>query len=113
MKILATALFAIPLLVAAQSAPSNNTAGPTVLKQKDPDFGQCSLGKPGHAAALVALDVDAKGMPHNVVIDKTSGNTCFDNASVTAVEHYTFRPAARSGTPIASHIRIAVDATRY
>lgn len=61
---------------------------------------------------LLGLVVDAKGMPQDVHIVK-SFRSDFDAEAVKAVKQYQFRPAMRSGKPVAASVKIEVNFKLY
>jgi TonB family protein len=61
---------------------------------------------------LLGLVVDAKGMPQDIHVVK-SFRADFDAEAVKAVKRYRFRPAMRSGKPVAVSIKIEVNFKWY
>ena len=61
---------------------------------------------------LLGLVVDAKGMPQDVHIVK-SFRADFDAEAVKAVKQYQFKPAMRSGKPVAVSVKIEVNFRLY
>lgn len=61
---------------------------------------------------LLGLVVDAKGMPQGIHVVK-SFRADFDAEAVKAVKRYRFKPAMRSGKPVAVSIKIEVNFKWY
>lgn len=113
-SLLLTLLACFALTLPAQDAANASTSGPGIEKKVPPDFHQCNAVKTGeHLATVVQLDVTTDGLPENVALSQTSGNTCIDDAALEAVRKYKFRSAKKDGTPVRSHVRIKVDFARY
>lgn len=56
----------------------------------------------------VLADVDARGRPLLVVVERSSGSSILDHAATNAVRGWLFTPASRFGRPITSRCRIPI-----
>lgn len=61
---------------------------------------------------LLGIVVDAKGMPQDIHVVK-SFRPDFDAEAVKAVKQYRFRPAMRSGNPVAVSVKVEVNFKWY
>jgi TonB family protein len=64
----------------------------------------------GHldVVSLIGLVVDQQGNPHEVCVRKIAGYG-LDEEAVNAVEKYRFRPATKSGVPVAVRLTVEVN----
>src|SRR5580658_3860372 len=60
------------------------------------------------AVSLIGLVVDQEGNPQEVCVRKTAGYG-LDQEAVNAVKKYRFRPATKSGVPVAVRLTIEVN----
>jgi len=54
------------------------------------------------------VQVSAKGLPEQVVVTQTSGQTVLDEAALRAVQGWSFVPARRGDKPIAHEVAVPV-----
>ena len=100
--VLSLSLFVcIPQLVHA--AP--NVEPPVVLSHVDAVYPPTALTERKHADVVLAVTVDVDGHVSKVDV-VTSGGGDLDQAAVVAVRQWTFVPAKRDGTALASRIRV-------
>ena len=52
--------------------------------------------------------VDGAGLPERVAIARSSGSTLLDEAALEAVRRWRFRPALRSGEPVAGIVTVPI-----
>jgi periplasmic protein TonB len=85
-----------------------------VLKSINAEFPKSAQGaKLGFTAiVIVGLVVDSEGSPRNIHISR-SYNTDFDAEAIKAIRQYRFKPAMKSGRPVAVQINIEVDFRKY
>jgi protein TonB len=57
---------------------------------------------------LLRVEVSANGDVRNVVIEKSSGYSCLDDAAQQAVYHWRFKPALRNGRPVPGQVRVPI-----
>ena len=58
--------------------------------------------------ALIRVKLDPRGNAAEVLVWKSSGFALLDNAAITAVRHWKFVPAERSGKPVIAWVEIPV-----
>ena len=58
---------------------------------------------------LLRVEVDARGLPVSVDIERSSRSRELDRAARDAVGQWTFRPAIENGQPVASTVTVPVD----
>ncbi len=57
---------------------------------------------------VLRVQVSAKGLPEQVVVTQTSGQTVLDEAALRAVQGWSFVPARRGDKPIAHEVDVPV-----
>ena len=60
-------------------------------------------------SVLVRADIDANGIPGDVILVRRSGSRELDNAALAAVRQWHFRPAIENGRAVASAVEVPVD----
>jgi TonB family protein len=92
----------------------NGVTAPVPLNAVEAQFPASgkSLKMGFNAIVLVGMIVDGNGMPQNVHIQR-SYNAAFDAEAIKAAEQYRFKPAMRSGEPVAVSISVEVQFRKY
>ncbi len=57
---------------------------------------------------LLRVEVSASGNVRNVVIEKSSGYTCLDEAAQQAVYRWRFKPALQNGRPVPAQVKVPI-----
>jgi len=91
-----------------------DVSAPVVIFSKDPEFPKSARGKKGkfNGTCVVRLIVDSTGTVHDVRV-RDSLSPDFDASAIEAVQQYRFKPAMRSGEPVAVDLIIAVNFARF
>jgi iron complex outermembrane receptor protein len=89
---------------AAAEVPTGVTP-PVVLQHVDAVYPPSALAERQHADVVLTVTVDADGHVSKVDVFE-SGGAVLDEAAVVAARGWTFVPAMRNGTPVASRIRM-------
>lgn len=94
----------------ASNAPSEKSGftPPRLLFAPEPEFSESSRKYKGPWIVVLRLQVSADGTPQNVTVKRGIGHG-FDEASVTAVQHYRFTPATQDGKPIRWDMEVEVN----
>jgi TonB family protein len=83
---------------------------PSVATKVSADTHLCQWPSGQILSSAVKLTVDKDGNPQHVSLAHSSGNSCLDEAALTATRAYRFRPATnKRGDPVASNISLLVD----
>jgi TonB family protein len=97
---------------AATTAPTLMKVGGDVLPPKlissvEPKYPRPLFHKRKPSLVLVGLTVPADGIPTDIHIVKSGGDT-FDKSALTAVQQYRFQPATLLGKPVSVAINVEV-----
>ena len=95
----------IPRVCRAQE-PSHAVLPPVVKTHVDAVYPPSALATREHADVTLLVTVDADGHVSNAEVAESSGKKDLDEAAIIAVRQWTFTPAMRDGTPVASRIKI-------
>mgnify|MGYP001550585811 CR=1 FL=1 len=60
---------------------------------------RCQRRADGTERVTVMFDIDSRGRPVNQRVSQSS-NSCFNGASLSAIDRWTFQPATRDGAPV-------------
>ena len=98
---------ALSLLVAPQIAwGQTHTVTPPVVKSHvDAVYPSRATDQGQHADVVLVVTVDADGHVTDVKV-RESGGDLLDEAATIAIRQWTFEPARRDGTPVASRILV-------
>jgi TonB family protein len=89
------------------NAAGSQTTPPRLLSSPAPLFPAAKLSSGEHPTVVLKVTVFADGSLGDVVVEHSAGPE-FDEAARSAVRGWTFAPAQREGTPIASRVGVAV-----
>jgi TonB family protein len=98
-------VFATELARAQPGPPPPVVKPPVVLTHVDAIYPPSALGTREHGDVVLALTVDVDGKVSRVDVLE-SGGAELDEAATVAARQWTFRPATRGDTPVASRIRV-------
>ena len=107
-------LLLLTALLLSPIAPPNQEKTPTpdattncvLVSAVAPTYPRSHFSNP-ERVVLVGLTVNAEGAPENVHIVRTGGGR-FDKNALSTVSQYKFKPALKSGQPVAQEIQIEV-----
>ena len=100
---LVASLFAATATALAQ--PSPRVTPPVVVERADAVFAASALGDRAQADVVLIVTVGADGHVSDTAV-ADSGGADLDEAAAAAARRWTFVPATRDGTPVASRIKI-------
>jgi TonB family protein len=108
-RLLLTALLLAPIAVRAQETtpPAEAVTNCVLVSAVAPTYPRSHFKNP-ERAVLVGLTVNIDGVPENVHIVRTGGDR-FDKNALATVAQYKFKPALKSGQPVAQDIQIEVS----
>ena len=91
-----------------------DVSAPILISSVEPEFpGSAREGKGKfQGISVISLVVDESGTPRDVKVVK-SLTTDFDAKAVQAVQQYRFKPATRSGEPVAASLKVEVDFKKF
>jgi protein TonB len=81
---------------------------PGYLSNPSPPYPPESRRAGEEGAVHLAVQVDARGRAVSVVVERSSGFPRLDRAATEAVRRWRFRPAMRSGVPVAASVTVPV-----
>jgi len=87
--------------------PADRAAEP--LTRPRPDYPVAALRARSEGTVLLRVEVDARGRPAAVEIERSSRSRDLDRAARDAVLQWTFDPAIEDGRPVASTVTVPVD----
>jgi protein TonB len=80
----------------------------TPLTRVEPDYPVQAYRAREEGTVLVGASIDASGRPVDVQVVRRSGSRDLDQAALEAVRKWTFDPAVRGGTAVASEVQVPV-----
>jgi TonB family protein len=89
---------------AAQVAQSE----PVPVEMPPPRYPPGALRARASGDVLLQVQVDARGLPADVEVLRSSGSRELDRAAVTATRRWRFRPAQRDGAPVAGTVNVPI-----
>jgi TonB family protein len=101
-------LFAAPIVLSQTPAPATTSAPmkvggdvlpPKLISTVEPKYPSPLFHKPKPSLVLVGITVPADGIPTDLHIVKSGGNS-FDKSALNAVKQYRFQPATLHGKPV-------------
>jgi TonB family protein len=98
------ALVLASALEARAQAPAAATP-PTVLQHVDAEYPTSALASGRHADVVLIVTIDTDGHVSKIDVAQSAGKD-LDEAALTAMRQWTFRPATRAGRPVPSRIRV-------
>jgi iron complex outermembrane receptor protein len=102
--LIAVVFMGLPVPARAQTAAASVTP-PVVLSHVDAVYPPSALAERKHTDVVLLVTVDVDGHVSKVDV-AASGGADVDEAAVVAVRQWTFVPAMRGDTPVASRIRV-------
>ena len=95
--------------VARQSFQGAEGTGPRYHRNTPPRYPAEAYLKRIQGNVWVLAEIDPRGHPQRVVVERSSGSPLLDEAAVQAVRGWEFIPARRGAQPIASRCGIPVQ----
>lgn len=83
--------------------------GPEPVARVQPTYPPMAYRNREEGSVLVRADIDANGIPGDVILVRRSGSRELDNAALAAVRQWHFRPAIENGRAVASAVEVPVD----
>ncbi len=93
-----------------EGAP-HEMAEPEYLSNASPIYPRAARLARIEGVSVLAVEVSIEGLVENLSILTTSGSPILDNAALTAVKRWRFRPAMVDGMPIESSVTVPVRFT--
>jgi TonB family protein len=92
----------------------NGVTPPELIKSTDPVFPKSARhqNEKFEGICVIRLVVDSSGMPRDVHVIRALGPD-FDANAIAAVQQYRFKPAMRSGEPVAVTVAVEVNYRKY
>jgi TonB family protein len=94
---------AVPAIPAAAPVAPAPPALPAPAYPKD------ALAQHINGKVVLLIDIDARGNPTNVVVDRSEPPGVFDQVSIDAARKWKFKPAIKDGRPVAGRISVPVQ----
>lgn len=92
-------------------APAPAATDPLAVDTPPPDYPlEFACAGAGGEVVLV-LELDDKGVPADVRLERSSRRAALDAAAIAAVRTWRFQPATNRGVPVATKIRVPVKFT--
>jgi TonB family protein len=82
---------------------------PVVIKQVEPEYPRIAKQAGLTGTTQVAVLVDRCGKVRDVAVDKSSGTEALDEAAVTGVRQWRFRPGEDHGKPVAMWVTVPIE----
>ncbi|MBI5759404.1 MAG: TonB family protein [Planctomycetales bacterium] len=92
----------------AGSSGSEGVELPQVVNNPSPDYPAEALAAGKEGRVVLRVKVGADGRVQTASVQRSSGHAEFDQAALTAVRRWQFRPATRMGVSIAKEIAVPV-----
>jgi TonB family protein len=89
----------------AEEKPEASVTPPEVVSHVDAIYPTAALADRKHGDVVLTVTVDGDGHVSKIDVAETGGGE-LDEAAITAMRQWTFRPAMRDGKPVASRIRV-------
>ena len=91
-----------------------DVTAPVLISSKEPEFPKSAQGGKDkfEGTCVIGLVVDSSGVVHDVHV-KRSLRPDFDANAIKAVEQYRFKPAMRSGEPVAVALSVEVHFQKF
>ncbi len=86
----------------------NGVQAPKLIYSVDPEFSDEARKAKFQGTSVVALIVDANGLPQNIRVIRALGMG-LDEKAVAAVQQYRFKPATFQGHAVPVEIDVEVD----
>ncbi len=100
-----------PAAITAETSPAppvGETANMQVNRRVDPVYPPASRRAGEEGTGVFRVLVDANGRPQEVTVLKSSGFPRLDEAAVTAIRKWVFKPAMQSGQAMQSWTKVQV-----
>jgi len=88
--------------------PGNGVKAPELVYAPTAEFSDEARRNKYQGVCMVAVVVDAEGIPHNPVVVQRLGEG-LDEKALEVIPHYRFKPGTKDGHPVATRVTIAVN----
>jgi len=89
--------------------PAAPPSAPPVLRTPPPKYPAAAVEHKISGKVLLVIDIDARGNPVEVVVERAEPAGVFDQAAIDAARQWKFIPEVRDGKPVASRVRVPVE----
>ncbi len=90
--------------------PSSALTPPRVISSPKVDASACGKVSRSHWEVSVNIVINKQGKPERPSIATSSGDACLDAVALRTATAYSFDPAMEQGNPIASQMKIIIQA---
>jgi TonB family protein len=88
-----------------QSKPGSDSAEVSIKSMTQPEYPRAELNNGITGTVRLLLFVDKRGIPTDVLVERSSGNNAFDNAATSAAHDWKFNPERKNGVAVSSVAR--------
>jgi protein TonB len=88
--------------------PGGDIVAPVLVYQVDPDFPESVRRRHVRGEVIIGIVVNEAGVPQSLHVVRSS-DASFNEYVTNAVRKYRFRPATKSGTPVAVQMDVPVN----
>jgi periplasmic protein TonB len=96
----------------AKDKSKNGVTAPKPIYTPDPEYTPAARRDRVQGVAVVRLNLDAEGVPHDIKIVR-SLRSDLDPKAIEAVAKWRFRPAMKDGSPIPMQLTVEVSFRLY
>lgn len=82
-------------------------SGPELIHKVEPVYPELALRARVSGKVLLRVTVDEEGLVRNIIVFR--GHPLLDDAAITAVRQWKYRPTVRSGKPVAASIMVPIE----
>lgn len=90
------------------TAPAGPTNTPTARRNPKPPYPDMARKRGQEGTVVLLVDVDEKGVPYNVSIEKSSGYDLLDQSALKTVRKWRFNPSRRAGLAVKGQVRAPI-----
>ncbi|MGB6827550.1 MAG: energy transducer TonB [Terracidiphilus sp.] len=88
--------------------PGNGVKAPVLIFAPTPEFSDEARRNKYQGICMIAVVVDAQGIPRNPIVVQRLGEG-LDEKALEAIPHYRFKPGMKDGHPVATRVTIEVN----
>lgn len=88
--------------------PGNGVSAPVLLYAPTSEFSDEARRNKYQGVCMIAIIVDAQGIPRNPVVVRPLGEG-LDEKALEAIPHYKFKPGMKNGRPVATRVVVEVN----
>ena len=79
------------------------------MRTEAPRYPREALANRISGKVVLAIDVDAQGMPLAVEVEQSEPAGVFDQAAIDAAMKWRFAPERKDGKPVAGRVRVPIE----